>query len=85
MTVFEEAVQYVRENKTWSEAEEAVALEKINHLRCDIQTASEKIASEIHDLMEEWSEENGYPEEWWYYEGDEDDIFFTVSEFSVIE
>lgn len=78
MTAIEKAVQYVRENKTWSDAEEAVALEKINHLRCDLSTASDKIYCAIHDLMEEWSDENGYPEGWWMYEIDEDTIFFKL-------
>ena len=73
-----QAIQYVRENKTWSEAEERVALDRINELRCDIGYASEKISDEIHDLMEEWSEENGYPEEWWYNELTEDEIFFQL-------
>lgn len=73
-----EAIQYVRENKTWSEAEERVALDRINELRCDVSYASEKISDDIHDLMEEYGEENNLPEGWWLDETTEDDIFFSL-------
>ena len=78
MYLIEKAVQYIRENKTWSDAEEKVALERINEMRCDLSTASDKIYCAIHDLMEEWSDENGYPEGWWMYEISEDDIFMKL-------
>ena len=78
MTNLEKAIQHVRENKTWSDAEECVALDKINNMRCDINQASDKIACEIHDLMEEWSADNDMPEGWWYEEANEDDIFFSL-------
>lgn len=78
MTTFEKAVQYVRDNKTWSEAEDSLALERINNLRCCIDFASPEICTEIHDLMEEFSQENDLPEGWWYNEANEDDIFFEL-------
>ena len=62
MTHFEKAIQYVRENRTWSEAEEAVALERINSLRSSIGSASSEIAMSISDLMEEYGAENDLPE-----------------------
>lgn len=76
--IIDDAIQYVRENKTWSDAEERVALDKINSMRCDLSTASDKICCDIHDLMEEWSDENDYPEGWWMYYVDEDDIFLKL-------
>ena len=78
MTDLEKAIQYVRENKTWSDAEEIVALETIDHMRCSLDYASPSICDEIHDLMEEWSEDNEMPEGWWYEEADEHDVFFML-------
>lgn len=75
---FEKAIQYVRENKSWSEAQDARALEIINQFRCGISQADDCISDEIHDLMEEYSQDNDLPEGWWYEFGDEDDIFFAL-------
>lgn len=75
---FEQALEYVRKNHTWSEAEEAVALERIDHLRCGLQYVDSSISEEIHDLMEEYGEEHDLPEEWWYEIGDEDDVFMKL-------
>lgn len=75
---FEKAIQYVRENKTWSDAQEARALEIINKLRCSIAQADCHIYDEIHDLMEEYSDDNFLAEGWWYGYADEDDIFFAL-------
>lgn len=78
MTKLEQAIQYVRDNKTWTDAEEVIALDVINKFRCDIKQASDSISNEIHDLMEEWSADNDMPEGWWYNETDEDEIFFKL-------
>ena len=78
MTHFEKAIQYVRENRTWSDAEEAAALERINSFRSSIGSASSKIAMSISDLMEEYGADNDLPEGWWLDEGDEDDIFMQL-------
>ena len=75
---FEQALEYVRQNRTWSEAEEAEALERINHFRCGIQQASSSISEEIHDLMEEYGEEHDLPEGWWNEIGDEDEVFMKL-------
>lgn len=74
----EQAIQYVRDNKTWSDAEEQAALDNINHMRCGISDASEEISMAVYDLMEEFGEQNGYPENWWLEETDEDEIFFEL-------
>ena len=73
-----DSVKYVKENKTWSDALEQVALERINQFRCDIRQACPQIADEIHDLMEEYADEHDLPEGWWYEVTDEDDIFFSL-------
>lgn len=78
MTDFEKAVQYVRENKTWSEYREKEALDYISEMRCDINHADHDICEDIADLMEEYGEENGLPEGWWLDYGDENDIFLKL-------
>lgn len=75
---FEKALQYVRDNKTWSDAQEALALERINHYRCGIDFADRKISNEISGLMEEYGEDNDLEEGWWLEFGDETDIFFEL-------
>lgn len=75
---FEKALQYVRDHKQWSDAEESVALDNINHYRCDINVASPSITNQIAILMDEYGEENGLPESWWTDFGYEDDIFFKL-------
>lgn len=78
MTTLEKAIQYVREHKTWTDAEYEVAIDCIDKQRIPLEDASEKIFNGIHDLMEEWSESHDMPEGWWYYETDEEDIFWTL-------
>lgn len=74
----EKAIAYVRENKTWSEAEEAVALERINHFRCDVADTSMGIADKIADLMCEWSDDNGEESDWWEEYTDVEEIFWEL-------
>lgn len=76
---FDKAVAYVRENRGWTDAEDASALDKIDHYRCSIDFASPQIHSEICNLMDEYGEENGLPEDWWREFGDEDDVFFAIN------
>lgn len=78
MTALEEAIQYVREHKTWTDAEYEVAMDCIYEQHIPLEDASEKIFNCIHDLMEEWSESNDMPEDWWYFETDEEDIFWAL-------
>lgn len=75
---FEKAIEYVRENKTWSEAEDQVALENIDKWRCPIDHAYPSISDEIAELMDEYGIDNDLPEDWWRDLGDEDDIFFKL-------
>ena len=78
MKAIERAISYVRDNKTWDELADERALRLINEFRCDIMSADPHIATEIYDLMEEWSEANGYPSEWWLDECCEDDVFMQL-------
>lgn len=75
---FERAIQYVREHKSWSEAEDAAALERINNLRCDINFASPTITNQIALLMDEYGENNDLPDGWWTEFGYEDEIFMNL-------
>ena len=77
-TTFDKALAYVKENKTWSEAADLAAIEKIDEERIGISQADPDIADEIHDLMEEYSADNDLPEGWWYEFGDEDDVFLML-------
>lgn len=74
MIAIDEAVQYVRDNKTWSVEDDEYALYLLGRGR----NLPHDISDQIHDLMEEWSEENGFPEGWWYDEMDETEIFYKL-------
>ena len=78
---FKKAIEYVRENKGWSDAEEQVALADMDEFRCPLSHArcGEEIADNISDLMEEYGEDNDLPEGWWLnYVGDAEDIFWKL-------
>lgn len=75
---FKNALQYVRDNKKWSDYREEEALCYINETRCGINIADHDICEEIADLMEEYGEENDLPEGWWLEYGDEEDIFMKL-------
>ena len=74
----EEALQYVRDNKTWSDAHEEIALECINNYRCSIEQASKRIANEIAELMGEYGIEHDLEEDWWEKELTCDNIFWEL-------
>lgn len=79
MTNLEKAIQYVRENKTWSDAEEQVALDNISEMRCDLRIASPKIHYAIYDLMEEYWKDNDLKGEWYeYFDNGTDSVFFEL-------
>ena len=77
---FELALQYVRDNKTWYEDEESVALRRIGEYRCDLEFAAPNIAQEIADLMDEYGMDNDLPDGWWMEYGTADDIFFKLQD-----
>lgn len=49
--IADDAIRYVRKHKSWSEAEESLALEKMNDDCCSLSKASPSIANEIHELL----------------------------------
>lgn len=78
MTRLEQAIAYVKEHKTWTEADEKEAMGNLDIMRCSLHDASPKIDEEINNLMEEWSADNDMKEGWWYEKADEEDIFWEV-------
>lgn len=78
MKHLENAIRYVREHRSWTHAEETVALERIDRMRCNLINASSSIADKISDLMEEYGQYHDLPEGWWYEDVTEDDIFFEL-------
>lgn len=78
MTIEEKAIRYIKKNKTWSDAEEQVALDRIGSFRSNLRFASPEISSEIYDLLEEFGAENDLPENWWLEYGDEDYFFMKL-------
>jgi hypothetical protein len=74
----ERALQYVRDNRTWSDAEEQVALERIDYMRCGVAFASPEIAQQIRELMDDYGQGEDLPENWWEDFGDEDNIFLKL-------
>ena len=77
--MIEKAIQYVRDNKTWTDAEERMALDNISEMRCDLRIASPKIHYAIYDLMEEYWKDNELEGEWYEDVSNEtDSIFFEL-------
>lgn len=80
MNHWEKAIDYVREKKTWTDAEEEVALDLIDRMRCPLSMTStgSGICDEIRSLLDEYGEENDLPEDWWVDFGTEEDLFFKL-------
>lgn len=75
---YDKAIQFVKDNKDWTEEEESVALRHINDFRCSLPQASERITFEIGRMMDEYGSENELAPDWWREIGDEDDVFFKL-------
>lgn len=58
---FNDLVEYIRTNKSWSQGEEARALRYMESRRCGIDYASNSIYGDICDLIEEFVEDYGLP------------------------
>ena len=53
------------------------ALHHMEIMRCPLRMVDEGLADDIHDLMEEFGDENDLSEGWWLEYGDEEDVLFT--------
>ena len=74
----EKAIAYVRENKTWSDSEEIVALDRMTLDKWSLDYADKNIDTSISDLMDEWGEENGEENGWWRDHIYTDEIFMRL-------
>lgn len=70
----ENALKYIRENKTWCKEEEDAAL-ALMYWHFSLPPT---ICNAIYDLMEEYGYENGLPGGWWTEQFTEDDIFLKL-------
>lgn len=72
------ALQYVRDNKSWTEVDEALAIEDMIRYRSPIEYTDDDISNAISALMNEYGREIGLPEDWWEEQVDLDYIFWTL-------
>ena len=79
-TDIEKAIEYVRENKNWTDAEERVALDGMNENRCplDWTLTGQKIRDRIAELMDEYGQDNDLPADWWREQKTEEEIFMEL-------
>lgn len=78
MTHLDKAIQYVRDNHRWSEAQEERAVEVMEEYRCSIYHADKEISDEIVELMDSYGEIHGFPADWWRELVDEDEVFINL-------
>lgn len=72
----QDAIAYVRMNVDMSDVKRAMAI--IDHQRCPLYQADPELDCQIYDLMEEYGQDNDFPECWWMSELDEDDILLEL-------
>ncbi len=75
-TYLEKAIAYVRDN---------IDMDRVSYVRgrmylrrTPLNCEDCALSDEIHDLMEEYSEDNDLNEGWWLEEVDEDDIIMRL-------
>lgn len=71
-----DAIIYVRANVDMNDVGRALYI--IDRQRCPLGQADPELDCQIHDLMEEYGEDNDLPEGWWLSELDEDEILFEL-------
>lgn len=70
------ALQYVKENNGWSEAQLERAYEIMEEWRCPISQADEGIEWNIREMLDDYGNDNDLEEGWWYEYWDDPDEFF---------
>lgn len=71
-----EALQYIRDNNSWTEAQIERAFEIMEQFRCPISQADENIELDIQQMMEDYASDNDLEEDWWYSVFDDaDDVW----------
>ena len=77
----EELLQYIRDNKTWTEEEEGRALVDVDHKRCPLRMTHDgsKIIDAIIELVSDFADEKGYDSDWTPEDfDDEEEIFWAL-------
>ena len=74
----QQLLQYVAENKQWSEAVESEALSIMDNDRCPLKMASPRIYYEISTLVEDFISDNDLPQDWSDSIDIEEDIFWEL-------
>lgn len=60
-----EALQYIRDNNNWTEAQIERAFEIMEQFRCPISQADENIEWDIQQMMEDYASDNDLEDDWW--------------------
>lgn len=61
--LYQQLLDYVQKNKSWTSNEENIAWENIDRWRCPLSSAAPGIYDEIKDLMSDFAFDNGLNEE----------------------
>ena len=70
------ALQYIRDNNNWTEAQIERSFEIMEKFRCPIGQADENIELDIQQMMEDYASDNDLEEDWWYSVFDDaDDVW----------
>lgn len=62
MTPFEQAIQYIRDNRTWTDEEQEKIIDKIRTENCDLVAIAPDIHYFIYDTMERFLGDSWYDE-----------------------
>ena len=83
MNDFEKAALYA-----FSQLDEVDVQHAIHHMeigRCSLSEIDCSLVERIYDCMEEYGDDNDFPEGWWLEYGDEDDVFTTALDLKANE
>lgn len=72
MKELEKALVHVRDSVDMEYIEKCIV--RAMEMRCPFSLAYPLVADDISDLLEEYGEDNDFPEGWWLEYGDIDDI-----------
>lgn len=76
-----EAIKYVHDNILMEDVRATIQVQSARGVNSLNEYDPMNIQDRIHDLMEEFSDDNDLPEGWWMYETDEDDILSAIIDY----
>lgn len=71
-----DAIDYVRQNVDMDEVR--YTIHQMEKSRLPLYNANPNLCDQIYDLMEEYGQDNGFPENWWFEHNDEESILFKL-------